>query len=44
MDIVIPIEDSLTHKHLEIQECVLSDMATDALVLKHQGISSHNPD
>ena len=29
----------LTHKQLEIHGCLLSTVATDALVLKHQGIS-----
>ena len=34
----------LTHKQLETHVCVLSTMATDALVLKHRAISIHNPD
>ena len=29
----------LTHKYLELYGCILSTMATDALVLKHQAIS-----
>ena len=32
----------LTHKQLEINVCVLSTVATDALVLKHQAISTHD--
>ena len=31
----------LTHKQLETHECVLSTVATDVLVLKHQAISIH---
>ena len=34
----------LTHKQLEINGFVLSTVATDALVLKHQGISIHSAD
>ena len=34
----------LTHKQLETHGCLLSTVATDALVLKHQGISSHSAD
>ena len=34
----------LTHKQLETHECVLSTVATDALVLKHQTISIHIAD
>ena len=34
----------LTHKRLETQECVLSIVGTDAVVLKHQGISTHSAD
>ena len=34
----------LTHKQLETHGCVLSTMATDALVLKHQVISIHFAD
>ena len=33
---------SLTHKQLETHGCVLSTVATDALVLKHQAISIHS--
>ena len=34
----------LTLKHREAHECVVSTVATDALVLKHQAISIHNVD
>ena len=34
----------VTHKQLEQHGCVLSTMATDALVLKHQAISTHSAD
>ena len=34
----------LTHKQLETKVCIVSTMATDDLVLKHQGISSHSVD
>ena len=33
---------SLTHKQLEMYWCILSTVATDALVLKHQAISIQN--
>ena len=36
--------NELTNKHLETYECVLSTVATDALVLKHQTISIPNAD
>ena len=32
----------IRHKQLEMHGCVLTTVATDALVLKHQGISTHN--
>ena len=32
----------LTHKQLEMHECILSIDATDVLVLKHQDISTHS--
>ena len=32
----------LTHKQLETHGCAISIVATDALVLKHQGISTHS--
>ena len=32
------------HKELEMHGCIYSNVATDALVLKHQGISSHSAD
>ena len=34
----------LTHKHRETHGCLVSTVATDALVLKHQAISIHNSD
>ena len=34
----------LTHKQLETHGCVLSTMATDALVLKYQAISIQSAD
>ena len=34
----------LTHKQLKMHGCMLSTEATDALVLKHQGISTHSAD
>ena len=35
---------NLTLKHRETHGCVVSTVATDALVLKHQAISIHNAD
>ena len=35
---------SLTPKQLEMHGCLLSTVATDALVLKHQTISNHSAD
>ena len=34
----------LTHKQLQMPRCMLSTVATNALVLKHQAISIHSPD
>ena len=34
----------LTLKHRETHGCLVSTLATDALVLKHQAISIHNAD
>ena len=34
----------LTPEHRETHGCVVSAVATDALVLKHQAISIHNAD
>ena len=34
----------LTHKKLEMYGCVLSTVATDVLVLKHQAITVHSTD
>ena len=36
--------DYLTLKHLETHEYVVSTVAADALLLKHQAISVHNAD
>ena len=41
---VIPLVLSLTLKHREMHGCVVSTVATDDLVLKHQAISIHNAD
>ena len=35
---------TLTLKHRETHGCVVSTVATDALVLQHQAISIHNAD
>ena len=35
--------NGLTHKGLETHGCVISTVATAALVLKHQAISNHSP-
>ena len=35
---------SLTHKQLETNGCVLDTVTTDALVLRHQVISTHSAD
>ena len=35
---------SLTHKRLEMHGCVIGTVAADALVLKHQAISSNSAD
>ena len=37
-------ERDLTHKQLEMYGRILRTVATDALVLKHQGISIHSAD
>ena len=37
-------DKELTHKHQETHGCVVSTVATDALVLKNQAISIHNAD
>ena len=34
----------LTHRQQEMHRCILSTVATDALVSKHQGISTHSAD
>ena len=38
------IKPPITLKHIKLHGCVLSAVATDALVLKHQGISNHSAD
>ena len=38
------LREVLTHKQLEMHQCVLSTVATDDLVLKHQAISIHSAD
>ena len=44
-EILIAIQtSSLTLKHRETHGCVVSTVATDALVIKHQAISIHNAD
>ena len=40
----MPYCAQLTPKHLETHEYILSTMATDALVLKHQAIINHSSD
>ena len=40
----IIIFGTLIFKHRETHGCVVSTVATDALVLKHQAISIHNAD
>ena len=34
--------DFLTNKQLEMRRCILSNMTTDAMVLKHQAINVYN--
>ena len=42
---MVPLgHNELTLEHLEMHGCVVSTVATDALVLKHQAISIHNAD
>ena len=38
------VSAGLTLKHQEMHGCIVSTVATDALVLKHQAISIHNAD
>ena len=40
----VSVKQVLTLKHRETHGCVVSTVATDALVLKHQAISIHNAD
>ena len=42
--LIMNVPKVLTLKHRETHGCVVSTVATDALVLKHQAISSHNAD
>ena len=35
---------NLTHKHLEMHDCILTTMATYTLLLKQQAISIHSTD
>ena len=37
-------ENALTHKKQETHGCIVSTVATDALVLEHQAISIHSSD
>ena len=41
---LLAVSLGLTLKHQETQGCVVSTVATDTLVLKHQAISIHNAD
>ena len=41
---VVQVSSELTLKQRETQGCVVSIVATDALVLKHQAISNLNAD
>ena len=41
---VMPFSVLLTYKQLETHGCVLSIVATDALVLKHQAIGIYSAD
>ena len=41
---VVSYIELLNPTHQETHECVVSIVATDALVLKHQAISTHNAD
>ena len=43
-DLVLMNQHGLTLKHWEMHGCIVSTVATDALVLKHQAISIHNTD
>ena len=38
------IQNTWTHEWLETNGCIISTVATDALVLKHQDISTHSAD
>ena len=44
MAAILSRADELTLKHRETHGCIVSTVATDALVLKHQAISIHNAD
>ena len=41
---LLPSATTLTHKHLEALECLLSNLATETLVLRSQSISTHSTD
>ena len=41
---ICQVAGDLTPKHRETHGCVVSTVATDTLVLKHQAISIHNAD
>ena len=41
---IMALAKYLTHKHRDTHGCVVSTVAIDALVLKHQAISIHNVD
>ena len=36
--------DDITHKQLEMYKCILSTVAADTLVLKHQTVNIHSAD
>ena len=38
------VQQWLIYKHPEMHGCILSSVATDALVLERQSISIHSPD
>ena len=43
-DLELMNHHGLTLKHWEMHGCIVSTVATHALVLKHQSISIHNTD
>ena len=38
------IVEHLRYKFMQMHECIFNTVATDALVLKHQPINTHNAD